>query len=63
VEEVTQLAPQKSKKKKTRMDEVALNKEKAHEKTPSPVKKKKGVDEVSVGSPVKTFTAPQKHKG
>ncbi len=45
------------------MDEVALNKEKAHEKTPSPVKKKKGVDEVSVGSPVKTFTAPQKHKG
>lgn len=62
-EEVAQPAPQKSKKKKTRKDEVGPNQKKAHERTLSLVKKRKGVDEVSVGSPIKTFTTPHKHKG
>jgi hypothetical protein len=39
-----------------------LNKTKAHERTPSLVKQRKGVDEVSMGPPVKTPTNPHKHK-
>jgi hypothetical protein len=36
---------------------------KAHERTSSPVKQRKGVDKVNVGSPLKIRTAFQKHKG
>jgi hypothetical protein len=56
VEEVAQPIPQKFKKKKTRKDEVGLSKAKAHEKTPSFIKQRKGVDETNVGSPMKTPT-------
>ncbi|CAK9215101.1 unnamed protein product [Sphagnum troendelagicum] len=56
VEEVAQPIPQKIKKKKTRKDEVGLSKAKAHEKTPSFIKQTKGVDEMNVGSPMKTPT-------
>jgi hypothetical protein len=45
----------KSKKKKTRNDEVGLNKDKAHEKTPSPIARKKGEDDMNVGSPRKLY--------
>lgn len=60
VEEVAYLAPKKS--KKTRWDETNPNKAKAHERTPSLIKQRKGVDKVSVGSSVKIPTTPQKHK-
>ncbi|CAM6030436.1 unnamed protein product [Sphagnum balticum] len=36
---------------------------KAHERTSSPVKQRKGVDKVNVGSPLKIPMALQKHKG
>jgi hypothetical protein len=44
-------------------DEVGPSKAKSHEKTPSLVKQRKGVDEVNVGSLVKTPVVPQKQKG
>jgi hypothetical protein len=62
VEEVVKFAPQKPKKNKIRKDKVGLNKAKDHERTPSPVKQKKGKDEVSMGSLVKTFAAFKKYK-
>ncbi len=39
------------------------SKAKAHERTFSLVKQRKGVDEVNMGSPMKTLVAPQKQKG
>jgi hypothetical protein len=60
VEKVAQLAPWKFKKKKTRKDEVSSSKAKAHERTPSFVKQRKGMDEVSMGSPIKTLAGLQK---
>jgi hypothetical protein len=63
VEETTQPTPQKSKKKKTRNDEMGPSKAKAHERTPYPIKQRKGVDEVNVSSSAKTPTTPKKHKG
>jgi hypothetical protein len=56
VKEVEQHVPQKFKNKKTRKDEVGPSKAKAHEKTPCLVKQRKGMDEVNVGSLVKTST-------
>ncbi len=53
----------KSKKKKIGKDEASPNKAKAHERTPSPIKQRKGVDEVSIGSLVKIPATPQKQKG
>jgi len=53
---VAQPIPQKFKKKKTRKDEAGLSKAKAHEKTPSLIKQRKGMDEVNMGSPMKTPT-------
>jgi hypothetical protein len=44
-------------------DEVGPSKARAHERTPSVVKQWKGVDEVNVGSPMKTPATPQKKKG
>jgi hypothetical protein len=41
---------------------MGSNKARAHEETPSPIKQRKGVDEV-VGSPMKTPTTLQKQKG
>jgi hypothetical protein len=41
-------------------DDMGLSKAKAHEKTPSLVKQRKGVDEMNMGSPIKNFAAPQK---
>jgi hypothetical protein len=58
VEEAIEHIPRKSKKKKMGKDEVGSSKAKAHERTPSPIKQKKGMDEVSVGSLVKTPTIP-----
>jgi hypothetical protein len=43
-------------------DEVGLSKKKAHERTPSPIKQRKGMDKVNVGSLIKTPTTPQKQK-
>jgi hypothetical protein len=43
-----------------RKDEASSNKAKAHERIPSLIKQREGVDEVSVGSQVKTLAAPQK---
>jgi hypothetical protein len=63
VEEVAQLAPRKSKKKKIWRDEAGPSKTKAHERTSSHVKQRKGVDKVNVGSLIKIPMAPQKHKG
>jgi len=57
---VAQLVPRKSKKPK--WDEGGLNKTKAHERTLSPVKQRKGMDKVNVGPLIKTPTTPQKHK-
>ncbi len=58
VEEATQLAPCKFKKKKMRKDEAGSSKAKAHERTPSLVKQRKGMDKVNMGSPLKTLVAP-----
>jgi glycerophosphoryl diester phosphodiesterase len=63
VEEVVKFAPQKPKKKKTGKDEVGLNKAKDHERTFSPIKQKKGEDEMSMGSLAKTLVALKKYKG
>ncbi len=63
VEEVVEPNPRKCKKKKMGKDEASPSKARAHERNPSFVKQRKGVDEVSVGSPVKTPTTPQKQKG
>jgi hypothetical protein len=63
VEEVVKLVPQKPKKKKTWKDDAGLNKAKDHERTPSFIKQKKGEDEVSMGSLVKTLVALKKYKG
>jgi hypothetical protein len=49
-------------RKKVWRDEVGPSKTKAHEKTSSHVKQRKGVDEVNVSSPIKIPTTPQKHK-
>jgi hypothetical protein len=35
-------------------DDVGLIKPRTHERTPSPIKQKKGVNKVSMGSPMKT---------
>jgi hypothetical protein len=63
VEEVVKLVPQKLKKKKTWKDEVGLNKAKDDERTPSPIKQKKGKYKVSMGSLVKTLPTLKKYKG
>jgi hypothetical protein len=52
VEEVVEPIPQNSKKKKMRKDEMGLSKTRAHGKTPPPIKQRKGVDEMSMGSPM-----------
>jgi len=46
-----------------RKDEMGPSKAKAHERIFSLVKQRKGVDEVNMGSLVKTLVAPQKQKG
>ncbi len=63
VEEAVEPTQRKCKKKKTRKDEAGPSKARAHDRTPSLVKQRKGVDEVSVDSPMKTPTTPQKQKG
>jgi len=63
VEEAIEPTQRKCKKKKTRKDEASPSKARAHARTPSLVKQRKGVDEVSMGSHVKTPTTPQKQKG
>ncbi len=54
MEEVVEHAPRKFKKKKMGKDEVGLSKARAYERTPSPLKQRKGVDKVNMGSPMKT---------
>ncbi len=63
MEEAIEPTQRKCKKKKTRKDEASPSKARAHARTPSLVKQRKGVDEVSMGSHVKTPTTPQKQKG
>jgi hypothetical protein len=48
VEEVAQPTPQKSKKKQMGKGEVGSRKTNAHERTPSLIKQRKGVDEVQL---------------
>jgi hypothetical protein len=52
VEEVVEPIPWNLKKKKMRKDEAGLNKTRAHGIIPSPIKQRKGVDEMSMGSPM-----------
>jgi hypothetical protein len=63
VEEAIKHVSRKSKKKKMGKDEVGSSKAKAHERTLSPIKQRKGLDKVSVGSPVKTPHNSLKAKG
>jgi len=50
LEEAVKAHPWKNKKKKIRKDEVGLSKAKARERTPSHIVRKKGEDDVNVGS-------------
>ncbi len=49
--------------KKDMADEAGSIKAKAHERTPSPIKQRTGVHEVSMGSLAKNLVALKKHKG
>jgi hypothetical protein len=58
VEEAVKHVSRKSKHKKMGKDEIGSSKAKAHERTLSLIKQRKGMDEVNVGSLVKTPTTP-----